>query len=224
MGDGAIDAEGGRPRLQSELSYAGESPIRLLFGPAGVGKTRALRDYVRRHGGGVRYVAMSAVTPSELYARLDFLEEGVEEIVFNELDAAATAVVDDVVAYVLARCDGRRFVMAGRSEQRVRAYELLASGRATKLDPVIFAMTAAETEAIPRTDGVHYDAETIAQLLHDTEGPREIVVEHRCSALEAEYEAHVAGKLPALEPYLARYVNACRESSRRRRDLSAKRD
>ena len=54
------------------------------------------------------------------------------------------------------------------------------------------------------------DGSPLVTLLAST--PREIVAARRCPTLEAEYDTHVLRRLPALEPFLQRYLMACRRS------------
>lgn len=54
-----------------------------------------------------------------------------------------------------------------------------------------------------------------------TESPRRIVFEKRCTLVESEYEAHVAHALPAIAPYFAHHLAACKASAASRSEAAA---
>jgi DNA-binding SARP family transcriptional activator len=158
-----------RARVAAWFASTRDLAVRVVCAPVGAGKTVAVRQYVEQSAGKAAYghVPPGASVP-QLHALLEALDA--EEVVLDDLDAAAPEARVWLVDRMLDRTFSRRAILVGRSRRRLHLDELLAKQAAHACDPAALAFDAAELEELAGLAAIAHDAHDVAQLLYDTEG------------------------------------------------------
>jgi ATP/maltotriose-dependent transcriptional regulator MalT len=160
-----------RSRLTSLIQGSSNLTARVICAPVGAGKTAALQHYVGRTNGCYLNVrGLLARSAGDAGGVFDNLPAYADEIVLDDLDAAPPDAVDAFFDRIAAGTDRRRYILAGRSRQRMRVSRLLALGRASIIDGAALAFNRDEAAQLADRHGLRYDEEDLAQLLHDTDG------------------------------------------------------
>jgi DNA-binding SARP family transcriptional activator len=158
-----------RRRVLEWLDAASDSPVRMLCGPIGSGKTFAARQFVARSEGTAAYLAVPARADAD---RLRAMIAGcaAATVVLDDADRIDANVYAELVDAIFARELERKLILVGRSRRRLRAESLIARGFARVCSDDVLAFDADEVERLAAAHGVATERDDIAQLLHDTDG------------------------------------------------------
>lgn len=159
-----------RRRVLEWLDAASDSPVRILCGPVGSGKTFAARQYAARSQGDAAYVMVPARADADRLRAIIAACPAHGTIVLDEIDRLDANVYAELVDAIFAGELDRKLVLIGRSRRRLRAESLIARGYARVCSDEILAFEAEEVEKLAAAHGIVADREDMAQLLHDTDG------------------------------------------------------
>jgi hypothetical protein len=160
-----------RNRLTSLIQASSNLAPLIVCAPIGSGKTAALMHYAGRSNGCYLNVrGLLARSGSDAQCAFDDLPAYADLIVIDDFDIAPPEAIDALFDRIAAGTDGRRYIVAGRSRQRMRVSRALALGRASLLDGSALAFDRDEMAQLADRYRLRYDDEDLAQLLHDTDG------------------------------------------------------
>lgn len=158
-----------RCRVAHWFERTASHPVRIVCGPLGSGKSTAVLQYVDGRDGATGYVRVpSGTNAAAVLAMLD--TTAFEEIVLDEIDRAEPAALEALIECVLDSVHEPRLVLVGRSRRALHAQALIARGYAASFDAAALAFDEAEAARLARALGVCADAQSVAQLIYDTDG------------------------------------------------------
>ncbi|MBC5828983.1 MAG: hypothetical protein GIW98_02185 [Candidatus Eremiobacteraeota bacterium] len=178
----------GRPRIDAWLHRNKDLPLRVLFAPAGYGKTDCVIRYLRSLDTIAAFISCDAGTSEKaLYAKIadavglgifsgreEFLGQLAElpscEIAIDALDLASTEALQAFSQLIFAIGENVRFIVGTSSRRAIVASRIFTQGLGVILDQRSLAFAAPETLQLCNEVGAKASAEEIEELLGNAEG------------------------------------------------------
>jgi DNA-binding SARP family transcriptional activator len=180
-----------RTRLERWLEAYQQSPVRLLFAPAGSGKTSLLVKYATESSLQVAYCSLpvdcdapglheriaSAMnlsrTPMTYEALLKALSANPSrcvELIVDDVDHALPDATAELLRLVEEAPQNITLIYAGRSREHVQARRLIARGIASLCDAQALAFDYEEASLFTEACGAPYSDLELRRLLEETDG------------------------------------------------------
>ncbi len=178
----------GRPRIDAWLRRNRDLPLRVLFAPAGYGKTDCVIRYLRSLDTIAAFISCDAGTSEKaLYEKIadavglgifsgreEFLIQLAElpksEIAIDALDLASTEALQAFSQLIFAIGENVRFIVGTSSRRAIVASRIFTQGLGVILDQRSLEFAASETLQLCNELGAKASAEEIEKLLGCAEG------------------------------------------------------
>lgn len=178
-----------RLRIESWLSKHTRTPLRLLIGPPGIGKTTAIAGFLSNADTCIAYLRVeNDESAQSLRARiaqalglglsdntyLGLIEAlqrcGPCQLALDEIDNAAPGTLDEIEALVTDAPKELSLIYAGQARNAIDTGRLIARGLATFLDAEALAFNAEDIAHLADALNVPFTPFDVKRLLEETEG------------------------------------------------------
>jgi DNA-binding winged helix-turn-helix (wHTH) protein len=177
-----------RPRIGNWLLRHVPTPLRLVVGPPGAGKTTAVASFLEEADSRIAYLAVqddesAASLRQRIAAALglgavdsyaSFIDAlgrcGPCQLALDEIDHAASEALDELEAIVADAPKNVSLIYLARSRTAIDVGRLVARGLAAILDAEMLAFDAEDVAHLCDAAGVSFSAFDVGRLLDETEG------------------------------------------------------
>jgi hypothetical protein len=215
-----------RRRLQRWLQAYAAYPARLIFAPAGCGKTTLLEQYTAASPGRTLYYSIpqgadEESVAAEIGALLRDEPEGRVELIVDHVDNGDAGVAEYLRQLVEDAGANVGLVYAGRSRERFQSARLIARGLAALCDTRRLAFDVEDARLLAEACGIEATDLGLRRLVEDTDGwPLALCQAVRMAAAESgtltgAYELWRDRSAPFMRDFLFEQLSPASEEDRR---------